>query len=251
MRTVMQTRSKVGIGVATAGLLGIGIFAWMLWGSNCPLFLTVIASEPSGMLDDSGSEFQLVTVRINNSDAGRLTLAEEGIRGEAKVGNHWVDAEVLSNVPDVGRQRDLLILVPSSAESCRFAIQYLPEPISLKFMHLCGNLGLWRHSWWRTVSKRCFPVGWLQPRRSDYIGGRSWKHIRPEVSFPHESKARCGGLCHEHKESIEANSRVVLPFVAGVEFECPFCAPAFISAAVAHFRRSATSGAIDRSTQTD
>lgn len=199
----------IGIGVAAAGFFWAFVVAVSDW--RCPIVLTVIASEPSGMLDDSGSEFQLVTVRLNNGDSGRLTLAEEGIHGEAKVGNHWVDAEVLSNVLDVARHRDLLILIPSGAESCRLSIEYLPEPINLKLLHLCGSLGLRRLSWWPAVAQRCFPARWLEPVRSDYIGtGRSWKHIRPEVPFSRQ-KARSDILLQGHNDRDEQPQRISFP----------------------------------------
>jgi len=176
-------RKSVCIGIAAAGLLVLAPFALMVYGSNSPVFLTVIGSTPSGMVDDNGQEFQVLTVRINNRDSGRLTLAEDGICAEAKVSGYWVGAQDLSTVLDVGTYRDLLVLVPYNSEGCRLAIEYLPEPLNLKAMRMCGRLGLWRLAWWRTLATHCFPVGWLEPLRSDYVGtSPHWKQVRPEVS---------------------------------------------------------------------
>jgi hypothetical protein len=173
------------MGIVTVGLLVLGFSAFVLSGSRCPVFLTVAGKEPSGVLDDNGEEFQVLTVRMNNRDSGELTVAEEGIHGEAKVGNHWVKARVLSTVLDVRRYRDVLVVVPYNAEDCRLSIEYLPVPLNLRFMSMCARLGLWRLSLWRALATRCFPVGWLEPLRSDYIGtSPHWKHVCPEVSCP-------------------------------------------------------------------
>src|SRR5215471_18867653 len=130
----MHTRKSIGIGIAMAGLLGVGIFACVVCGSNCPVSLTVIDSEPSGVQDDNGNEYQILTVRMSNTDSGRLTLAEDGIRAEARVRDRWVEAKSLSTVHDVGGYRDLLVLAPYNAEGCRLGIDYLPEPLNLRMM---------------------------------------------------------------------------------------------------------------------
>jgi hypothetical protein len=199
----MLMRKPVGLGIVVARLLGVGIFVWVICGSNCPIFLTVIASGPSGVLDDTGNEYQILTVRMSNSDSGRLTLAENGIRAEARVGGRWVEAKSLSTVLDVGRYRDLLVLAPYNAEGCRLGIDYLPEPLNLRLMRACGHVGLWRVAWWRTVARRCFPVGWLEPLRSDYMGtSPHWNHIAPEIFFPVQSRASSGLGERKHNKTF-------------------------------------------------
>ena len=180
----MLTRKSIGIGIAVAGLIGLGILACVVCGKDCPVFLTVIAAAPSGLIDDNGNEYRFLTVRINNTDSGMLTLAEDGIRAEVKVGEHWLPANCPSSVLDVGRYRDLLVLVPYNAEGCRLGIEYVPEPLSLRSIRACGRVGLRRFIWWRTMVVRWFPVRWLAPVRSDYVGtSPEWKHIMPEVLF--------------------------------------------------------------------
>jgi len=124
--TVMHQRKCVIIGIGAAGLMGV---LWLVVSrSSCPVVLTIVGKEPSGMMQEDEAEFQILTLRMRNCTAGRLTFADDGIRAEAKVRNQWVAANPVSKPLDVGSYGDLMVLVPSGAEGCRLGISYLPEP---------------------------------------------------------------------------------------------------------------------------
>ena len=187
----MRVRKSFRFAAAVTGLLGLGMIVGSLCSPNCPVVLTVIGSAPSGVLDNDGNELQILTLRISNRNFGRLTFAQDGMCPETMVEHHWEKAKSLSTVFDVRDYRDLLIMAPYNTEACRLEIDYVPEPLKLRFMRMCARLGMWRLSWWRSLATRCFPVGWLNPLRSDYIGTSPvWKHMRPEISLRSKERVR-------------------------------------------------------------
>lgn len=197
----MRTRKLIAFGVVAAGLLGF--LATPSWPSRCPVDLKLVAIEPSGTVDDDGAEAWLVTLSMSNCSASILTVAYESANAQAKVANRWVKMEYLSGIGDLWRHatKEVLLLVPFSADACRLGIKYLPEPLHLRLMRMSAKLGLWRYSWYRALARRVFPVGWLEPLRSDYIGrSPHWRLVSPEVTFPQRPAGRPGDYDRAHDE---------------------------------------------------
>ncbi|HVV70753.1 MAG TPA: hypothetical protein VHI52_04520 [Verrucomicrobiae bacterium] len=171
------------LAIALAG--GLLLFRWAAPPDICPVTLTRLGMEPSGISGDNGAEFQLVTFGLSNRSDGRLTFAQEGITAEAKVGQKWVAAGPVSNVleVEVGQRRDMTVLMPPEAEGCRLRITYLPEPLKLRFVRWCVTHGAWRHAWSSALMSRCIPRKWFQPVRSDYVGRRKWMRSSAEIYF--------------------------------------------------------------------
>jgi hypothetical protein len=197
----MRVRSLAAVTVAAAGLLGLLASAALR--SRCPVDLKLVSIEPGGMVDDDGTELWLVTLSISNRSASTLTVANESASAQAKVTSRWVEAEYLSSIGDLGRHatKQVLLLVPFSTDACRLGIKYLPEPLHLRLMRMSAKLGLWRYSWYRALARRVFPVGWLEPLRSDFIGrSPHWRLMTPDVTFPQMPAGRPGAGDRAHDE---------------------------------------------------
>ncbi len=199
----MRARKLLAGGVAATGL--VGLLVATSWPSRCPVDLKLVGMAPSGTMDDDGSESWLVTLSISNCSAGVLFVAREWLNAEAKVANHWVEAADLESLGDLPRHgtREVLILAPFRADACRLHINYLPEPLHLRLMKLSAKLGLWRHAWYRALALRVFPVGWLEPLRSDYVGrSPHWRRMSPEVMLPRVSAGTGGPFGRAHNFSL-------------------------------------------------
>jgi hypothetical protein len=197
----MRARKIASIGVAATGALVL--FAAAFWPSRRPVDVKLVRMERSGMIDDDGTEPWLVALSISNRSGGVLTLAEETVGVEACVNSLWVGAKPVGTVSNLrrGSQSELLVLVPFRAGSCRLRIRYLPEPLKLRFTRTLANLGMWRHSWSRALARRLFPVGWLEPLRSDYVGrSPRWKVVTPEVPLDPRTAGHPGSFSRAHNE---------------------------------------------------
>jgi hypothetical protein len=77
----MRARNLVALTVAAAGLLGL--LATAALRSRCPVDLKLVSIEPSGMVDDDGTESWLVTLSMSNCSAGVLIGAQESGNAQA------------------------------------------------------------------------------------------------------------------------------------------------------------------------
>jgi hypothetical protein len=200
----MRGSKRLAIGIAAVGLVGFALAIG--WPSRRPIELKLVGMSPSGMMDDDGSEPWLVTLSVSNCSAGVLTVSKEWLNVEAKVANRWVQATNRASVGDLARHetREVLILVPFGADSCRLGIEYLPEPLHLRLIGVAGDLGVWQHSWCRALARRVFPVRWLEPLRSDYVGrSPHWRRMKTEIALPQGSASNAtrlgGGLIQRRK----------------------------------------------------
>jgi hypothetical protein len=208
----MRARNLVALTVAAAGLLGL--LATAALRSRCPVDLKLVSIEPSGMVDDDGTESWLVTLSMSNCSAGVLIVAQESGNAQAKVAGRWVEAEYFSSIGDLAQHatKEVLLFVPSGTDACRLGIKYLPEPLHLRMMWIPARLGLWRYSWYRALACRVFPVGWLEPLRSDYIGrSPHWRLMSPKVTFPQRPAGRSGAYDRAHNTSANADGPRQLP----------------------------------------
>jgi hypothetical protein len=143
--------------------------------------------ETSGVLDDAGAEVWLITLSLSNRSRAALYFAREWATVEAKVAGRWAEAKNQCQFDHLRahENREVVIFLPSRAGACRLRFQYLPEPLKLRFMRWCGQLGLWRLPWCRALAARVLPVGWRQPLRSDIIGrSPRWREIQAELLLP-------------------------------------------------------------------
>ena len=200
----MRVRKATLIAVAAAGALALVAAAF--WPSRCPVDVKLVRMEGSGVVEDDGTEPWLVTLSIINCSGGVLTFPKEPPGVEASVDSLSVGAQSISAIDDLGpgKQKELLVLVPFRADSCRLQIRFLPEPLKLRFARTLANLGMWGHSWSRALGKRVFPVGWIQPLRSDYIGrSPRWRLASPEVRLGTGPAGRAGASRPAHNFTLE------------------------------------------------
>ena len=205
----MRGRKLVAVAAAAAGLAGLLVITARP--SRCPVNLELMSMAPSDTVDDDGTESWVVTLSMSNCSAGVITFAQERMSVEARVTNRWVEANNLSYLGDLARhgKREVLVLLPSGTDACRLGIKYLPEPLHLRLMWIPAKLGLWRHSWYRALTRRVFPVGWLEPLRSDYIGrSPHWRLMHPEVAFPQRSPGPAGTFdrTHNYRPAVDAGT---------------------------------------------
>ena len=211
----MRVRKLLVLGAAAAGLAGL--LALTVWPSRCPVALMLMSVAPSGTVEDDETEHWLVALSISNCSAGVLTFAQESMHVEAKVANRWVEARQLSYVDGLARRSEakVLLVVPVGTDACRLSIKYLPEPLHLRLLSIPPRLGLWRTSWYPALALRVFPVGWLNPLRSDFIGrSPHWKWISPEISFPQRSTGPGGTFdrTHNHRPGVYAGWPLLFAF---------------------------------------
>lgn len=209
---VMRGRKLFAV-AAAAGIAGL--LAITARPSRCPVDLKLMSMAPSGTVEDDGREPWLVTLSISNCSAGVLTFAQEWMSVEAKVANRWVEANNLAYLGGLARhgKGEVLVLLPSGTDACRLRIKYLPEPLHLRLMSMPAKLGLWRYSWYRALARRVFPVGWVEPLRSDFIGGSPhWRLMHPEVAFPQRSTGPAGTLDRTHSNRPAVDAGTALQF---------------------------------------
>ena len=218
----MRVRRATSIGVAAAGALALGVAA--LWPARCPVDVKLVRMEASGVVDDDGTEPWLVTLSISNRTGGVLSFPKEKPGVEAGVNGLWVGAQSISALGDFldGRQRELLVLVPFRADSCRLRIKYLPERLPLMLVRTLGNLGMWRYSWSRALGKRVIPVGWLEPLRSDFVGrSPRWRLTTPEVPLGAGRTGRTGASRPSHNFALEPTAATFSIFGSDAKFGTP------------------------------
>lgn len=212
-RNVMRGRETTFIGVAAAGVLALVAAAF--WPSRCPVDVKLVRMEGSGVVDDDGTEAWLLTLSISNRSGGVLNFPREKPGADASVNSLWVGAQSISAIDDLmpGKEKELLVVVPFRADSCRLQIRYLAEPLKLRLTRALGTLGMWRHSWSRALGKRVFPVGWVQPLRSDYVGrSPRWRLVSPEVPLGARPIGRTGISRPAHNEPVQATAATLLGF---------------------------------------
>ncbi len=190
---------------------------------------------PSGTMDDDGTEPWFVTLSLSNRSAWVLTVAREWVKVEARITNRWVEVKSPCNVGDLTGHatKEVLILLPFATDACRLGIKYVPEPLHLRWMRLSSNLGLWRHSWYRALARRVFPVRWLDPLRSEHTGhSPHWRLTTPQVALPQGPAPPAGVLGRTHNQSpVTPPARQPVALRVKIPPACRWCAcrnpPAF------------------------
>jgi hypothetical protein len=186
----MNTRARRVFALSIVPVSILMVLAGLWWRLPCPVELKVMGMEPSGVADDAGTEGWFVAVCITNRGATALYFADEWVTVEVRVASRWVEAK---NRCDVGylrphQKREVVLGLPSGADACRLRLKYVREPLKLRFMRACGQLGVWRYAWCRAVAARVIPVGWREPLRSDIVGrSPRWREMKPEVLLPRPS----------------------------------------------------------------
>ena len=118
----MRARELLAGGVAAVGL--VGLLVAISWPSRCLVDLKLLGMEPSGIGDDDGSEYWLVTLSISNRSAGTLFVAREGQSAEARAANRWGETlplEAVADLPGHG-MREVLMLAPFRADLAGFTL---------------------------------------------------------------------------------------------------------------------------------
>lgn len=126
-------------------LIAIGVMSvWILRTLRCPLKVTVVSVEPSGMVDAAGVEALYVTLELWNQSDTRLWLSRDDKRIEARRTEDWqvVESSYSINSHLFGRQRDqLAFAVPGRSRACRLVAQYQVEPFSKALWRKLGAVG--------------------------------------------------------------------------------------------------------------
>ena len=129
---VMRVR-KVLAGAAVVAV--VGIVASLLWSAvpiRCPPGLTIVSTEPAGIMDDMDREMWYVTLNLTNSENLVPSRANElYVRGgagciEARVAGHWsrVDGMLSTCALMPGSSCESSFLVPGGTDSCRVCLQF-------------------------------------------------------------------------------------------------------------------------------
>lgn len=118
-------RWKKPITLAILGLGTVSLVA-LLFGRACPAVAKVAGIEPSGIFDDAGAEFWLVSINLSNQANAPIVLGPGRVRVEAKVLGHWVETPEqlrLSSIPP-NESRTAQFLMPADAGACRLQFTY-------------------------------------------------------------------------------------------------------------------------------
>jgi len=185
-----RTLALVAVAAVTlAALLAVAV-AFALRSSSSPLVLKLVTSAPSGTIDDNGTDLWLLSLTLSNRSAEFFMVDRGWPAAAARVNGNWRPTLPLTTARDLRphSEQDVLLLVPFSADACRLETQFVIEPLHLRCMRILANLGLWRYSWYRYLAPHIFPIGWLQPVKSDYLGSAPrWRQVTTEVLLPGSS----------------------------------------------------------------
>jgi hypothetical protein len=190
----MRVRKLIVFIVPVAG--GVALGAHLLWDSRCPFGCRFVTAEPSGIIDDAGAEFSLVTLSLGNSRSAGLQAASGPARVQARIGNRWVAVENYYGLGNKngylypGAGKELILAIPPGAEACRLSFSYGVEPIKsqiLRKFHDVTPVYPRFHYWfwyWRFLKSKAGSLPtWLDEPPS---GQAHWKQTTVEVALPHE-----------------------------------------------------------------
>lgn len=169
-RLIIVTTLIVSLGV-------IGILTSLPNSQSCPVEVTAMRFEPSGIRDEHGQVYLLVTLSVTNRDAIRHWFGA-GTNIEAKVANRWVQIEQPFNFGGLppGKGNHELLLMPANASGCRLRMEHLSEHRDSRFLSLIGPSGrrlvsnspILRKLLWPKQSKPMFPPG-VRPEFTEIV----------------------------------------------------------------------------------
>src|SRR5437899_13071326 len=126
----------------SAGLIGAAFI--LFHPAPQPPVLACIETEPAGIVDDSGAELMLVTLRLTNTNSAKDRLADPADyhkkelhiqdRGtiEARVAGTWVPVDQRWGATRLSPLAfsERLFVVPHDADACRFTFDYTGSSLS-------------------------------------------------------------------------------------------------------------------------
>ena len=126
-------------GICIAVALSIGF-----WPTTSPFDLRFVEAQPSEMIDDNGSQQELVTLSISNTTHRTCYFATEWIVVEAHVENHWVKQPNRDNLCSLNpsQTKGLLLVLPSKTQSCRLYVNYGQQSFIVPAMERLWRAGL-------------------------------------------------------------------------------------------------------------
>lgn len=168
-RLISLRRHRLIIVITLIVSLGvIGILISLPNSQSCPVEVTAMRFEPSGIRDEHGQVYLLVTLSVTNRDAIRHWFGA-GTNIEAKVANRWVQIGQPFNFGSLapGKGTHELLLLPGNASACRLRMEHLSEHRDSRFLSLMGpggrrlvsNSPILRKLLWPKQSKPMFPPG--------------------------------------------------------------------------------------------
>jgi hypothetical protein len=109
---------------------------------SCPVEVTAVRFEPSGIRDEHGQAALLVTLSVTNRDA-IYHVFRAGTNIEAKVANRWVQIGQPFNFGSLapGKGTHELLLLPGNASACRLQMGHLSQHRDSRFLRLIGPGG--------------------------------------------------------------------------------------------------------------
>jgi hypothetical protein len=142
-------------------VIGIAVFSL---GLRSPIELRMTRIEPSGVLDEVGTELWLAACLVSNVSAAAVEFEWGKTEVEFRVAGQWAKTEtmeLLNNPRYLAPRgaRELLFLVPPPAEACRIRLNYQPELFQWRTWRRLGQSGQkWADKFPR-VSRRLWPCG--------------------------------------------------------------------------------------------
>lgn len=132
------------------GLVALGVaITLIVWPASCPISLAISGMEPSGIAEDSGSEFALCYITLRNLSSKFVILNEASFEVEARVEGNWepVQGSSAGGVRPRGTS-EVLALIPPRADALRlrFAYDTFTRPFGEKLFESSPGLyrGLYR-----------------------------------------------------------------------------------------------------------
>jgi hypothetical protein len=133
-------REGKSVAVTMVGAAAALLIVYLSWPSCGPFEANVVSIEPSGIFDEAGAEFWLVSMNLSNQGNGLILLDSEQARIEAKVIDRWVGTPEPFRLSSIlpGRPNGAQFLLPANANACRLHLTY-----SFRTHRLDGRFTQW------------------------------------------------------------------------------------------------------------
>jgi len=204
----MRMRRTGVVAVLVAGVGGL--LALVLWSSVPVIEVTIVSSEPAGMLDDTGAEMCLMTLAISRPPHSKdvLYFWDNHAKAEVRVSGHWDEVQNSFSLATLGANstKEALLLVPRDADLCRIHLRYARASLRWRLGGLLWRCGI------KMPPKYWAWAGW------PHAEGKNprWREIRTEFPLAPSSPPPTGTSKGSHSEAMHR----LCGTHAGLQFGC-------------------------------
>lgn len=186
----MKMRRVPPVMLAAALLAGV---IWFMWPyARSPVQLSLLRTEPSGVMDETGAELWLLHVTVSNRGSGPIQFAWGLTEVESRVGRRWLKSQPMELLWNPGYlqplgSRSIIMLVPPNADACRIRMSYQPEVFRWALWRKMGTAGQGFFGRFPQLVRRVWPQGRFGERPPAGAAFRQpghWKRFSSELLIP-------------------------------------------------------------------